>query len=194
MKRFWILAAATLLVVGTGCTKHPAKTLETVVEPPVEEITGVQKDSGTATDDVEEIFLGDAARVAPASREEDRPAPASPSLLALQARLGDIHFDFDRAVVRDRDKSVLLADARVLKANPGLVVSVEGHSDERGTTAYNLSLGERRAVAARRYLIALGVSPAQLRTVSMGEERPLCSESGEACWSQNRRAHFALGR
>jgi len=71
-------------------------------------------------------------------------------------------------------------------------VVVEGHCDERGTTAYNLALGERRASATRRYLIALGVSPAQLTTVSYGEERPLCTISDESCWSRNRRAHLTV--
>ena len=127
------------------------------------------------------------------------PAPSQPAMsdsaslaAALAARLGDIHFDFDKSIIRDTDKPILLENADLLNGSPDLHVVVEGHCDERGTTAYNLALGERRASATRRYLIALGVSPAQLTTVSYGEERPLCTISDESCWSRNRRAHLTV--
>jgi len=129
---------------------------------------------------------------------EPAPAPAASMqadvAMGVASRLQDIHFDFDKAVIRDPDKPILLANADLLKSNPSVNVTVEGHCDERGTTAYNLALGERRANATRRYLIALGVAPSQVATVSYGEERPLCTQSDESCWSRNRRAHVTAAR
>jgi peptidoglycan-associated lipoprotein len=82
--------------------------------------------------------------------------------------------------------------AQFLRTHPEIKVIIEGHCDERGSTEYNLALGDRRAQAARQFLISLGVSPDRLETVSYGKERPFCFESNEICWQQNRRAHFVL--
>jgi peptidoglycan-associated lipoprotein len=81
-----------------------------------------------------------------------------------------------------------------MKANPTYLILIEGHTDERGTTAYNLVLGERRASAAMRHLIAQGVPASRITIVSYGEERPVCSDRYEACWARNRRAHFLVKR
>lgn len=106
--------------------------------------------------------------------------------------LADIHFDYDRADLRDADRGVLSQNADTLKELDFLRITVEGHCDERGSVEYNLALGERRAKAAYDYLVSLGVDPGRLKTVSYGKEVPLCQESSEDCWARNRRAHFAV--
>jgi peptidoglycan-associated lipoprotein len=116
----------------------------------------------------------------------------SPREFVVTPELKDIHFDFDRADIRSDAAEILDVNARWLKANPGYLVLVEGHTDERGTNEYNLALGDRRARSARNYLVSHGVAAARITTISYGEERSMCSETNEECWSQNRRAHFAV--
>jgi peptidoglycan-associated lipoprotein len=101
-----------------------------------------------------------------------------------------IHFDFDKANIRAGDAKILDANARWLRDNPKQVVLIEGHCDERGTNEYNLALGERRARATMSYLVGRGIQAARISTISYGEERPLCTERDERCWSRNRRAQF----
>lgn len=79
-----------------------------------------------------------------------------------------------------------------MKAQPQFVFAVEGHCDDRGSIEYNLALGDRRASSAKKYLLSLSVADGNLQTVTYGEERPVCTESGESCWSRNRRAHFVI--
>jgi peptidoglycan-associated lipoprotein len=195
MKRMWMLAAALVLITaGAGCSKK-VDTLRSAGEDEGPGM-GVQKESGMMTEDLDTEMVAPEVAEAPEmpASSMSSAAMSSDAMMAAASRLQDIHFDFDKAVIRDPDKPVLMSDADVLKANPMLKVVVEGHADERGTTAYNLALGERRANATRRYLIALGVSPGQLATVSYGEERPLCTQSEESCWSRNRRAHMTAAR
>jgi peptidoglycan-associated lipoprotein len=106
--------------------------------------------------------------------------------------LQDAYFDYDQADLRDDARSALSGDAEWLKKYPSIQILIEGHCDERGTSAYNLALGDRRANAARDYVASLGISAARVRTVSYGKERPFCTESSESCWQQNRRAHFVI--
>jgi peptidoglycan-associated lipoprotein len=103
-----------------------------------------------------------------------------------------IHFAFDSAELTDTAKALLREKADWLKANPEKRIVIEGHCDERGTTEYNLALGERRAVAAKQYLEDLGISASRMTTVSYGEERPLDPAQNEAAYSMNRRAQFVL--
>jgi peptidoglycan-associated lipoprotein len=122
-------------------------------------------------------------------------APAPPSQPPVpqagpRVGLSDIFFDFDRFVIREDARSGLEANAGLLKAGSGAQILIEGHCDERGTSAYNLVLGERRAQAAARYLQDLGVPSSQMQITSYGKERPFCEEHSEACWQSNRRAHF----
>ena len=118
--------------------------------------------------------------------------PPAPEEFVPAARLGDIYFDFDAHEVRAEDVRVLDANAAWLRATPNALVLIEGHADERGTSEYNLSLGDLRARAARRYLVALGIPAARVVAISYGEERPLCTEHHDACWAENRRAHFLI--
>jgi peptidoglycan-associated lipoprotein len=106
--------------------------------------------------------------------------------------LADAYFDFDAAALRDDARGDLSKDSEWLKKFPSVQVLLEGHCDDRGTEAYNLALGERRAEAAREYLESMGVPESRIRTVSYGKERPFCSSDDEGCWQQNRRDHFVV--
>jgi peptidoglycan-associated lipoprotein len=106
--------------------------------------------------------------------------------------LRPVFFEYDSSDVSDGGRAVLQANAAVLKKYASWVVTIEGHCDERGTAEYNLALGERRAVAARTYLISLGVEPNRLRTVSYGSEFPFDPAHQESAWGRNRRAHFVI--
>jgi peptidoglycan-associated lipoprotein len=101
--------------------------------------------------------------------------------------VGDtIHFDYDRYAIRDTDRGTLQRQATWLLKYPNVRVTIEGNCDERGTRDYNLALGARRAEAVKRYLGGLGVPLARMSTVSYGKERPVCTQSDETCWAQNR--------
>lgn len=110
----------------------------------------------------------------------------------MQAGLNDIFFDFDRWTLSEGSKDALAHNAEWLKGNLGRKVAIEGHCDERGTQGYNLVLGEKRAKAARNYLIELGVAGNRLTVVSYGKERPFCKVHEEPCYQQNRRAHLVI--
>ncbi|HEX2501415.1 MAG TPA: peptidoglycan-associated lipoprotein Pal [Methylomirabilota bacterium] len=120
------------------------------------------------------------------------PVLPSPKDFTEAAGLRDIYFDFDRSAFRPEDARILDANARWLQAHPGTLVLIEGHADERGTNEYNLALGESRARVTREQLVARGVAPSRITLVSYGEERPTCSQTAEACWAKNRRAHFLV--
>jgi peptidoglycan-associated lipoprotein len=106
------------------------------------------------------------------------------------AALKTIYFDFDKYNLRDDAKRTLEGNAKVLMANPRARIVIEGHCDERGTTEYNLALGERRASTARDYLIRLGVAASQISIISYGEERPVSLGHDEDSWATNRRGEF----
>jgi peptidoglycan-associated lipoprotein len=106
--------------------------------------------------------------------------------------LGEIHFDYNQADLREGDRAVLSKNADVLKKFDFLKVTIEGHCDERGTVEYNLALGERRAKAAYDYVVSLGVPADRLKTVSYGKEIQVCNDANEACWQRNRRAKFTV--
>jgi peptidoglycan-associated lipoprotein len=120
-------------------------------------------------------------------------APVTSSILPgsaedFRVNVGDtVHFGYNEYNIEDSDKAVLGRQAAWLAKYPSVRLSVEGHCDERGTREYNLALGARRANAVKEYLVSQGVSTARVETISYGKERPLCTESNEACWAQNRR-------
>jgi peptidoglycan-associated lipoprotein len=103
-----------------------------------------------------------------------------------------ITFDFDRSDLRDDARAALDAKVPILMANSNVTIRVAGHADERGSSEYNLALGQRRAAAAKRYLVERGIAEGRIETTSFGEERPACTESNEGCWSQNRRDEFEM--
>jgi peptidoglycan-associated lipoprotein len=118
------------------------------------------------------------------------PAAALPP--SLRSVLRDINYEFDRYELGEDAKKTLDDLGQALKAHPGFAVLIEGHADERGTIEYNLALGDRRAQAAKDYLVALGIDPARIDTISYGEQRPLEAAHDELAWAINRRAHFVV--
>jgi peptidoglycan-associated lipoprotein len=127
------------------------------------------------------------------------PAPRTESVADILARqVRDIHFDYDKNDIRPDEQANVTADATALKTifsmDPNFVVTIEGHCDERGSAEYNIGLGDRRAAAVRDALVAQGLSGDKLKTVSYGKERPICTDTNEACYARNRRAHFSAGQ
>ncbi len=112
--------------------------------------------------------------------------------LREQGLLADLLFDHDRHELRPDARRQLEATAGFLKEHPQFELALDGHADERGTVEYNLALGQKRAASARSYLDSMGVVRDRLQAKSYGEERPLCAESHEGCWQQNRRVHFEI--
>jgi peptidoglycan-associated lipoprotein len=183
----FLLFLAAALVVGSGCARKkpvtPADTPPPAIEPtsPDMATTEVTQPNPQTTDPVEDPLSGDLASLN--------------EYLRRQGLLGDVYFDYDRAELREPERDGIARNADFLKSQPRFTLTIEGHCDERGTNEYNLALGERRANAVRDYMVALGVSSDRLRTVSYGEERPVCTDSAESCWRQNRRAyHVVTGR
>lgn len=131
-----------------------------------------KSDPGGATRQLDEIRAEQAASVA--------------------AGLRDVFFGYDSFSISEEGRQALARDAEWIKFNPGAQLKIEGHCDERGTSAYNLVLGEKRAKAVRNYLVELGVTPTNLAVVSYGKERPFCAEHSEACHAQNRRGHIVV--
>jgi peptidoglycan-associated lipoprotein len=106
--------------------------------------------------------------------------------------LKDIHFDFDKYDIRREDEVILRENAAFLKKNPKMKIQIEGHCDEKGTSDYNLALGERRANMTKRYLVSLGIASDRISTISYGEERPFDPSHNEEAWAKNRRAHIVV--
>lgn len=126
--------------------------------------------------------------------------PATPKSLVdrLNAEVKDAYFDFDKSDIRADARTTLKDDATTLRAIfhdfPSAMLNVEGHCDERGSAEYNLALGDRRAQATKDFLVEFGVPSAQLKPISYGKERPVCTEHTEDCWQRNRRAHVSEGQ
>ncbi|HEY3065483.1 MAG TPA: peptidoglycan-associated lipoprotein Pal [Methylomirabilota bacterium] len=120
------------------------------------------------------------------------PAPTPPKEFRAHDALKPIYFDFDKSNIRPGDAKILDANAAWIRDNSGYLVLIEGHCDERGTNEYNLALGDRRAKAAMNYLQAQGVNADRMMIVSYGEERPVCNDHAESCWSKNRRDQFLV--
>ena len=186
------LVALTATLVASGACRH---------KPPV--VTPVQASSPTP-----QAFPGNAsptpAPLAPTAvppeptpvpveaRIAADPLPKSLDDLNRSAPLPPVYFAYDSDELDGTAQQVLNQNAETLKKNPSWIVSVEGHTDERGTAEYNLALGERRALSARTYLVSLGIAADRLRTVSYGKEFPFDTGHDEAAWSNNRRAHFMV--
>lgn len=128
--------------------------------------------------------------------EEAPPATADPATSDQLdvASLSDAYFDFDSYSLSSEAKGTLEQNAKAIKGTNSGNVTIEGHCDERGTKAYNLALGEKRANAAKEYLVALGVNASRVSTVSYGKERPFDDGHDESAWAKNRRAHFVAGQ
>ena len=126
----------------------------------------------------------------PAAAIQSTPNPTLEELFTKEVQ--DAFFDYDQAKIRDDARSALAKTAEFLRSYPHVAIVIEGHCDERGSTEYNVALGDRRSDAAKDFLVQQGVATDRIQTVSYGKERPFCSQSGETCWQQNRRAHFRI--
>lgn len=177
------LVAALLFgtaVVLSGCPKK----VDTAGESAglsEEQVGGPSGDAPGASPRIEEM---------PMTNQPQAVAPGAGSAQGV-AELNDIYFDFDQYTIRDDQKAALDSAARYLADHSDLRIKIEGHCDERGTNDYNLALGERRAQAVKRYLVAAGVDAGRLSTISFGEEQPACGDKTEDCYAKNRRARFA---
>jgi len=167
-----IIAAAVLAIGLAGCGRKP---VPATTAPVATEGEGTV--SSTGNDDVGLVEL-----------------PGSQAALVAAAGTDTILFNTDGSDLDDTDRAVLTAQGRWLLANPNVRASIEGHADERGTREYNQALGERRANAAKNFLLTQGVPDHRLLVVSWGKERPAAIGSGEAAWAQNRRAVTVIVR
>jgi peptidoglycan-associated lipoprotein len=130
---------------------------------------------------------------APAGPVDEAEWFRSATLEELQARLADVYFEYDQADLGPEARNALEQNASwLLKPYNTLVIEIEGHCDERGTTTYNLALGDRRSGSVGSYLLTRGFQRERLKTISYGKERPQCVKGGEQCWWKNRRAHFRI--
>lgn len=134
-------------------------------------------------------------RVTVAAPPPPPPPAATPTWQELfDKEVRDAYFDLDKADLRPDAREALTKTAEFLRNYPPAKVTIEGHCDERGSTEYNLTLGDRRAAAVKQFLVSQGIGADRLNTVSFGKEKPFCTESNETCWQQNRRGHFVPAR
>jgi peptidoglycan-associated lipoprotein len=117
-------------------------------------------------------------------------APTTTEADLFAQSIKDVYFEYDKADLRPDQQASVQADAQFLNQHSGINFTIEGHCDERGSTEYNLALGDQRASAVKSALVAAGISASRIKTISYGKEKPFCMESNEACWQQNRRGHF----
>jgi len=186
MKKFFLMLAAIGIIIS-GCSQ---KGVVKPVEQPKQEIPAAQQRQSEKMPTEKQTPVP--AEKVTSSDTADQASKNSRYILELQAKLQDIHFAYDKYAVRAEEKPALKIVSDILLKNNNLKVSIEGHCDERGTNEYNLALGDKRANAVKEYLISLGIPSIRIETISYGEEKPVCTESTEACWTRNRRAHFVL--
>lgn len=185
MKRkliFTLIASLILVVVASGCRSRkktpPVTTPAPVVQAPAPAPPVSRDNDFVATEPDRDVLPSDLSELT--------------ALAHQRGWLRDAFFGFDASTLDADAREALTASARWLRDNPQYRILVEGHCDERGTSQYNLALGERRAQTARDYLVQSGVAAHRIRITSFGEERPFDSGSNESAWARNRRAHLLL--
>jgi len=219
-KKFWICLALLLVVPGllltVSCAKKTVKTETSVSEtpseaekaPPAGEVTKPAEQPKQGPSEMERQQELDRQRALEEERmrarkqqeemereEKKRQEDIAQKMAAAERKVflkELILFDFDRSILTPTAQDRLTRKAKYLKENPDIKVIIEGHCDERGTDEYNLALGERRAEAAKAFLVDLGISQSRLTTISYGEERPFAKGHYEGAWALNRRAHFVI--
>jgi peptidoglycan-associated lipoprotein len=174
------LGALAMLTLSAGCKKKAPTTAQDARPVTTQPAPGA------------ETQVPPPAATAPRKDVEAEVLSMDIAALNKKGYVSDAFFDSDQSDLREDARSALAGDAEWLKKYPSVQVLIEGHCDERGTAAYNLALGDKRANAAKEYLISLGVDGGRARTVSYGKDRPFCTESSESCWQQNRRAHIVI--
>jgi len=188
-----MIAVAAVALVGAACAKKVA-----VNTPP----PAAPQTAPAAVSNPRPAPAPASARAAntPVARPATTPASGIPNAATraridqLLARIEDAYFDYDKAALRPDAMKALQTDSielrDIIAQYPNYTLTIEGHCDERGSAEYNMALGDRRAVAAKDYLVNVGIASSQLSVVSFGKEHPVCSEQDEACWQKNRRIHI----
>ena len=197
-KKLWVVLALLVIVPGllfTGaCAKKSVKS-DTEMTQTTDDQAAMEAKAAE-----EKAAAEEAARQAELDRqrqlEEQRLAEEEAKRQMMAARnlfmSENIYFDFDKSTLLPAAQEVLKRKAAWMQDNPDASVIIEGHADERGTEAYNLALGERRAESAKAFMVDLGIDPARLATISYGEERPAAMGSNEEAWAKNRRDEFVI--
>jgi peptidoglycan-associated lipoprotein len=175
-------------LVSTSCGRRRPAT----PQPPPSEIATAEPPAVPEAPPAAPTRVDDALPVPPQPLAEDSVSNRSLDDLNRDSPLKPIFFGLDSADLDDAGRAAATANADVLKKYPTWIVTVEGHCDERGTSEYNLALGERRSTAVKTYLTSLGISPDRVRTVSYGKEFPFNPGHTEDAWAQNRRGHFVI--
>jgi peptidoglycan-associated lipoprotein len=192
-------SVSLLLVIGLGvavaaCPSNPPP--QTAPQPNADSAAAAEKarqDSiAAAQAEADRRAREEAERVA-RQREADSIAALSRTTDEVKAALATmIHFDYDKSKIRSDDAATLDQKVAILQANPNVRIRIGGHCDERGSDEYNLALGNRRAQAAKQYLVSHGIDAGRIETQSWGEEKPLVQGHDESAWSQNRRDEFEI--
>jgi len=181
--QLYLVATVLLgLLVLWGCPKKAEMT--TSQEMQTEKVTAPATPSATAND-----LDSRAAASAAASGSGEGSGERA---LAAGGGLQPVYFDYDRSSIRSDARATMKANADWLKAHPAEKIRIEGNCDERGTKEYNVALGQRRAVSAKKYLTDLGIASHRISLLSYGKERPVCTDGSEACWQKNRRGDFIV--
>lgn len=181
----WTTENATDVTIDQGIGKQLTKgSVSTSPQSSTTYVLTASGASGSATCTAR-VTVTPAAPAAPSVREENLNAPGS-----WTAQVQDAFFDYDSAELRQDAQQALTADANLLKGHTGAQFTVEGYCDQRGSEEYNLGLGQRRASAARNFLVNLGIPADNISTVSYGRDRLSCSEDTEDCWQKNRKVHL----
>ncbi len=180
--KFWLNVLMAVLVSGLFLTVSCAK-------------KAVVSDAGTVsgaatTEDPNAKAKAEAERLAAEKAAKEKAAKIAAARKAFENE--DVHFDFDSSELTAAAKALLKDKAAWLTENASAAVTIEGHCDERGTTEYNLALGDRRSTAVKAYLVDLGIAASRMNTISYGEEKPVDTGKTELAWAMNRRAHFAV--
>jgi peptidoglycan-associated lipoprotein len=191
-----VVAGVAVAAVSAACGGSKPVTAPT----PVANADSAAQAQQRAHQDSIEAARQDSIRRAQEENERIARQHAADSLAALGRTTEEVrgmlaamtHFDFDKAILRPEDTQLLDQKIAILQKNPNVHIRISGHCDERGSDEYNLALGNRRATAAKQYLVSHGIDAARIETVSYGEERPLAQGHDEAAWSQNRRDEFEI--
>ena len=185
-----IVAIAALSIVGMGCAKKNVA-MKPPAEPPAAAPASTPQ-TASAPARATESYKAPASTPTPAAKYPD--AVTRARIDQLLARIEDAYFDYDKATLRPDALKALEADSTelrdILKSFPEYKLTIEGHCDERGSAEYNMALGNKRAEAAKDYLVKVGIPAGQLPIMSYGKERPVCEDHDEACWQKNRRTHI----
>ena len=150
----------------------------------------VAKNDRGSTEATARVTVTPTATAPPTSSSTGNNADAT----LFSQNMKDVFFGYDSYEITPESETVIQGDAKFLQQHSGMTFIIEGHCDERGSIEYNLTLGEYRANAAKQALVQQGVSATRIRTISYGKEKPSCTESTEACWQKNRRAHFVYSK